>query len=330
MVMMVLACRFAAAQEDLPYKKVLTLHTSELTSSDVFHISKQLEKVRGIYFWEYSSIDRSLIVTYENGKIQESSILQYLAGYAINNAVKAENKTSPQQDAVAETRYPAVTSMKLRTTQIMTAPFRYEVAALPVKYGQQLPLPSIDNEPISAMPIQPGHASTYAEHTPESLQTSGNDLAPESENLEKLISIHYLGSQADRKLLLTSGSDTLVITSYEKKTSAEANKGSIAAHHANATKKTGPVKKELLIQTDELTNYDVYRISKQLETLEGVDFWGYHADMQTLLISYESDKISDTGVIFKLIGNIKKDSCLKELTSESFFAFIDKADKLVK
>jgi hypothetical protein len=125
----------------------------------------------------------------------------------------------------------------------------------------------------------------------------------------------------DRPSVLSASSDKAENPSKRKET--------VIRGESVSDKPVVSLKKELLLKTDELSNYDVYVISKQLESIEGVHFWGYHVHEQTLMISYETDKVSDKSIIFNNIGKVNR-TCLKELTSETFYAFIDRTSKQVK
>ena len=77
------------------------------------------------------------------------------------------------------------------------------------------------------------------------------------------------------------------------------------------------------MRTDELQPYKVYRISQQLETLDGVYFWGYIPETQTLLITYDESKIQDPSIIKETIEHFNQETCIEVHEGTSIFAMID-------
>jgi hypothetical protein len=81
--------------------------------------------------------------------------------------------------------------------------------------------------------------------------------------------------------------------------------------------------RELLLRTDELQPYKVYRISQQLEAIHGVHFWGYIPETQTLLITYDETKIEDPTIIIETIEHFNQETCIEVHEGTSIFAMID-------
>ena len=414
------------SQEVLPFKKELRLQAHQLTNADLFHISKQLENVNGVYFWEYRSAEEILLISYQSKKIQDTSLFSLLGSFAdkiafsgnssVNQVIDIEMQQPPVErqpyqvkmsllqsliavnnDYLNEVK-PVVVQARIRnqpavhTTyikmnlleSIVSTSHAQSQEIQPViipsitwaQYGTgsnfntRCTIPLMVSRNISSVEFLKAEATvipvmlTMSENTSagrsninlsEMGETGGSSVSlknskpvinTEADNgsaenlaeecisritppLEKIIELQYLGYDVNE--------ETLQFISVQNKSQLSVNPGSednpveiILMNKEVQSVQHIPGKKDLLIQTDELTNYDVYRISKKLETLEGVSFWGYHADEQTLMISYEPEKIRDSSVILSLIGDINKETCLKELTSETFYAFIERTSKVAK
>jgi hypothetical protein len=89
---------------------------------------------------------------------------------------------------------------------------------------------------------------------------------------------------------------------------------------------SAPEKKELLLRTEELKASRVFRISQQLSAIEGVHFWGYISKTQTLMITYDEERITDWSIILTTIEHFNKGICMEILENETIFASIDKSE----
>jgi|GEM_PF-5138145 len=446
------------AQGDLPNKKELLLQTHVLKSKDIFNISRQMESIKGIYFWEYNSTGNTLLITYEGRQIQSASIRKFLGHYLIPENLAEKPRIEPGESMPAHEQtsfirmvprqiyfkakpvevhslayhsysdiphtsdlskpvhviHDKMLSMELLMPKLST---RFDGNVFPVK----LSAPSKLNQHVSSMqayedmvkipmrghPVFVTAIDVFPNHIYSKIRQQANKQTSETVRIDdeirkiKPIEISNFNIDSYKQGLVTISIETLYFTetvyfrkdpiiekarliqpalsvmryelepfSFQKQSQPRQQPAAIEISHTaefaglsdydayllsdgstQSANRYDPVhtislkklnelkiadaeevklkaaKKDLLIQTDELSNYDVYRISRLLEKVEGIYFWGYHAGKQTLLVSYESDKISDPEIIFSVIGRVNQNTCMTLLKTESFFAFIDRIEK---
>ena len=98
-------------------------------------------------------------------------------------------------------------------------------------------------------------------------------------------------------------------------------------HSSLISAQSDPSVKELLLQTSALKSYHILRISQQLSALDGVTLRGYHPCSQTLLITYDSTKLTDPTIIISVVEHLNYGTCIQHAFFESLYAFIDRMEK---
>ena len=83
---------------------------------------------------------------------------------------------------------------------------------------------------------------------------------------------------------------------------------------------------ELIVQVPDLTEWKVYKISKQLSCLDGLRYLGYFKDGSCLLFHVDSKKIADTNIIITTIHHLNEKMKTDVIKGFSIYEVLD--DKL--
>ncbi len=98
---------------------------------------------------------------------------------------------------------------------------------------------------------------------------------------------------------------------------------SISCLHAQVTIS----RQALLLKTDGMQPFRVYRISRQLDALEGVHLMGYLAKAQTLMITYDTSLLADPAIIITAVEHLNQGTCVTPLECDNLYAFIEKTEQ---
>ena len=86
----------------------------------------------------------------------------------------------------------------------------------------------------------------------------------------------------------------------------------------------------LLLKTGEIQPFRVYRISRQLDALNGVHLMGYLAKAQTLMITYDSTLLSDPAIIITAVEHLNEGTCVSQLECDNLYAFIEQTEQIYR
>ena len=90
-----------------------------------------------------------------------------------------------------------------------------------------------------------------------------------------------------------------------------------------ASAQSNSVQKEMIVQVPSLSEWKVYKISKQLACLDGIRYLGYFKERSYLLLHVDAEKITDTGIITALIHHLNEKMKTDVITGISIYDALD-------
>jgi hypothetical protein len=81
--------------------------------------------------------------------------------------------------------------------------------------------------------------------------------------------------------------------------------------------------KQLIVQVPFQSEYNIYKIKKQLNCLEGIHFSGYAKDASCLLLRYNTDVIADQSIITTVIHHLNQKVKCKVIEGYTAYDVID-------
>ncbi len=83
------------------------------------------------------------------------------------------------------------------------------------------------------------------------------------------------------------------------------------------------VYRELIVHTPELSEWEVYKISRQLNCIEGLRYLGYFKAGSCLLLHVDASRIANTDIITTTIHHLNKKMKTNEVKGYSIYDILD-------
>lgn len=83
--------------------------------------------------------------------------------------------------------------------------------------------------------------------------------------------------------------------------------------------------KELIVQVPDLSEWKVYKISRQLACLDGLRYLGYFKEGSCLLLHVDAEKINDPAIITTTIKHLNEKMKIKAMNGFTIYELLDSA-----